>query len=97
MESKRIYIWIAAINLMIAVLMAIKTVPYFGSEWGDGYFAWIRTIVLCVHYTIHTSFLCLHCWLIIKKYFWLLPASVPAHIWLTYKMIPLSIFFWTYI
>lgn len=96
MEAKRFYKWICILNLVIFLMIAIIFVPYFGKEWGDKYFAGIRTIILCIHYMVHTLFLCVHCKLMIRKSFWII-ISVSAHIYITYKLIPISLFFWTYI
>lgn len=94
MGLKKVYKWICIINLLIVFMIAVMYVPYFGKEWGESYFAFIRTVILCIHYLIHTLFLCLHCRLIAKRSVWLI-VSVPAHVWITYHIIPLSIFFWT--
>lgn len=94
MGLKKIYKWICIFNLLIVLIIAVIYIPYFGKEWGDSYFAGIRTFILCIHYVIHTLFLCLHSRLIAEKSVWLI-ASVSAHVWITYTLIPISVFFWT--
>lgn len=93
-ELKKIFLLIGMLNL-IAI---ITKVPYWGREWDDPYFAYIRTMILGYHYVILTSFSCLYYKLLSNCSIIRIILCIPTaalHIAIIALSIDSAIFFWT--
>ncbi len=94
-SNRRVYLIIWIVTTAAALVIALTCIPYFGNDWGDTYFVWIRTGVLLVSWLFHSLFISFHYHLYTRpKKLWII-ISISVHIALTVLSFPFAIFCWT--
>ena len=95
---KNAYIKIALATLVPYIIFALINIPYFGQEWGDGYYAGVRTLILSIHYWITIFYFSIYIYFWKKKKILLKLLIIPIflmQIFLFIKLYPMCYLFWT--